>query len=177
MREPSIELLVVFTTAPFGSERSSEDMKMPVRKGVFSSIGRGAVLASVAAMALTAIEPSVAMAGGATPATGLSANHGTSGNTDISAARRRHYGHGGGAAAMAAFAGIVGTIGGIAAAQERRDYYYSGGPAYYGGGPVYYGGGPAYYGGGPAYYGGPAYGYYGGYGASDTYDRPDRTYN
>jgi hypothetical protein len=171
MREPSIELLVVFTTALFRSADSSEDMKMAVRKGVFSSIGRGVVLASVAAMALAAIEPSVAMAGGATPATGLSANHGSSGNTDISAAGRRHYGHGGGgAAAMAAFAGIVGTIGSIAAAQERRDYYYSGGPAYYGGGP-------AYYGGGPVYYGAPAYGYYGGYGASDTYDRPDRTYN
>jgi hypothetical protein len=169
MREPSIELLVVFTTAPFGGADISEDMKMSVRKSVFSSVGRGAVLASVAAMALAAMEPSVAMAGGATPATGLSANHGTSGNTDISAARRRHYGRGGGAAAMAAFAGIVGTIGGIAAAQERRDYYDSG--------PAYYGGGPAYYGGGPAYYGAPAYGYYGGYGAPDTYDRPDRTYN
>jgi hypothetical protein len=170
MREPSIELLVVFTTAPFGGADSSEDMKMSVRKGIFSSIGRGAVLASVAAMALAAIEPSVAMAGGATPATGLSANHGTSGNTDISAAQRRHYRHGGGgAAAMAAFAGVVGTIGAIAAAQERRDYY--------DGGPAYYGGGPAYYGGGPAYYGAPAYGYYGGYGGSDTYDRPDRTYN
>jgi hypothetical protein len=56
---------------------------------------------------------------------------------------------------MAAFAGIVGTIGAIAAAQERRDYYYDGGPAYYGGGP--------------AYYGAPAYGYYGGYGAPDPY--------
>jgi hypothetical protein len=136
MREPSIELLVVFTTAPFESADSSEDMNMSVRISVFSSVGRGAVLASVAAMALAAMEPSVAMAGGATPATGLSANHGTSGNTDISAARRRRYGRGGGgAAAMAAFAGIVGTIGGIAAAQERRDYYDSG-PAYYGGGPA-----------------------------------------
>ena len=43
-----------------------------------------------------------------------------SGNTDISAARRRHYGHGGGgAAAMAAFAGIVGTIGGRSASPRR----------------------------------------------------------
>jgi len=123
---------------------------MSMQKGVFSSIGRGALLASAAAMALAAMEPSVVMAGGATLATGLSANHGTSGTTDISAARRRHYGRGGGgAAAMAAFAGIVGTIGAIAAAQERRDYYYDGGPAYYGGGP--------------------AYGYYGGYGAPDPY--------
>jgi hypothetical protein len=109
----------------------------------------------VAAIALAAVEPSVAMAGTATPASnGLSVNHGSSGNTDISAARRRHYG-GGGPAAMAAFAGIVGTIGAIAAAQERRDYYESG---------------PAYYGyGGPVYYDAPGYGYYGGYGAPDPY--------
>jgi hypothetical protein len=132
---------------------------MSVGKTRFSWFGRGAVLATVAALALTAVEPSVAMAGTARPsAKGLSAHHGTGGNTDISAARRGHYGRGaGGAAAMAAFAGIVGTIGGIAAAQERRDYY-DGGPAYYGGGPVYYGGGPAYY-------AAPGYGYYGGYGA------------
>jgi hypothetical protein len=126
-------------------------MKMSVRKGVFCSFGRGAALASVAAMVLAASEPSVAMAGAAS-ATGLSASHSTGGNTDISAARRYHHHHGGGAAAMAAFAGIVGTIGGIAAAQERRDYY----------------DGPGYYDGGPAHYG-PGYGYYGGYGAPDPY--------
>ena len=123
-------------------------------KSRFYGLGRGVALATVAALALTAVGPSAAMAGGA-PA-GLSAHHATSGNTDISAARRRHYhGGGGGAAAMAAFAGIVGTIGGIAAAQERRDSYYDGGPGYYGGGP--------------AYYGSPGYGYYGGYGAPDPY--------
>jgi hypothetical protein len=76
---------------------------------------------------------------------------------------------------LAAFAGIVGTIGAIAAAQERRDYYEGG---YYGGGPAYYGGGPAYYGGGPAYYEAPAYGgYYGGLAAPPTgprYGRVDR---
>ena len=116
---------------------TSEDMKMSVRKGVFCSFGRGAALASVAAMVLAASEPSVAMAGAAS-ATGLSASHSTGGNTDISAARRYHHHHGGGAAAMAAFAGIVGTIGGIAAAQERRDYY-DGGPGYYDGGPAHYG--------------------------------------
>ena len=59
---------------------------MSVRKGGFSSFGRSALLASVAAMALAAIEPSVAMAGSATPTTGLSTGHGTSGNTDISVA-------------------------------------------------------------------------------------------
>src|SRR5258708_17219471 len=106
-------------------------MKMSVRKGVFSSFSRGAVLASVA-VALAAVEPSVAMAGSATPAAkGLSADHGASGNTDISAARRRHYGRGGGAAPMAAFSRIVGPIRALAAGPERpRDYYY-GGPAHY----------------------------------------------
>jgi hypothetical protein len=151
---------------PFRAD-SSEDTEMSIRKSIFSSFGRGAALATVAAMALAAVEPSVAMAGTAAPSSkGLSANHGSSGSTDISAARRhRHYG-GGGAAAMAAFAGIVGTIGAVAAAQERRDYYESG--------PAYYGGGPAYYGGGPGYYSSPGYGYYGGYGAPDPYRNAGR---
>jgi hypothetical protein len=148
-------------------------------KSVFSRFGRGAALVAAAAMTLAAIEPSVAMAGTATSrARGLSLNHGASGNTDISAARRGHYG--GGAAALAAFAGIAGTIGAIAARDSYYAYdggpayygggpaYYGGGPAYYGGGPVYYGGGPVYYGGGPRYYGSPGYGYYGGgYGVRD----------
>jgi hypothetical protein len=161
---------------------------MSVPKLVFSGFGRGAALVTAAAMTLAAIEPSVAMAGTATSrARGLSVSHGVSGNTDISAARRWHYGRGGGAAAMAAFAGIAGTIGAIAAAQERRDLYYDydGGPAYYGGGPVYYGGGPVYYGGGPVYYGGgpryygsPGYGYYrGGYGGYGVYDPLGYGYN
>jgi hypothetical protein len=83
----------------------------------------------------------------------VTVSSGTSDATDISARRRYYRGGGGGAAAAAAFVGIVGTGLAIAAAQNRRDYYYD---SYgYGGGPVYYGG-PAYYGGGP-YYGG----YYG----------------
>src|SRR5438270_11878458 len=121
------------------------------RKALFSSCGRTAALATVAALALTAFEPSTAQAGTAAPAKGLSATSGTSDATDISA-RRRYYRGGGGAAAAAAFAGIVGTGLAIAASQNRRDYYdgygyYDAPPAYYGGGPVYYGGGP-YYGGG-----------------------------
>ena len=113
---------------------------MFARKGVFSSIGRTAAMVSVAALALTAIEPSLAQAGSAPAAKGLSAASGTSGATDISARRRISPG---GAAAAAAFAGIVGTGIAIAAAQNRR--------AYYGGGPVYYGD-PAY-GPGPNGYG------------------------
>jgi hypothetical protein len=131
---------------------------MFARKALFSSIGRGAVLATVAAVALTAFEPSLARAGSAPSGKGLS-TAATSDATDFSA-RRRYYRGGGGAAAAGAFAAIVGTGIAIAAAQNRRSYY-DDGYGYYGGGPVYYGGGPAYYGGGP-YYGG-GYGGYGGY--------------
>jgi hypothetical protein len=108
-------------------------------------------MATVAAVALTAVEPSLALAGPAPSGEGLSAATATSGATDFSA-RRRFY-RGGGAAAAAAFAGIVGTGLAIAAAQNRSAYY----DDYYGG-PVYYGGGPYYYGGGPYYYGGYGYG-------------------
>jgi hypothetical protein len=131
-----------------------EDIEMFARTGVFSSIGRIAVMATIAAVALTAVEPSLALAGSAPAGKGLSAATGTSDATDFSA-RRRYY-RGGGGAAAAAFAGIVGTGLAIAATQNRRAYY-DDSYGYYGGGPVYYGGGP-YYGGDP-YYGG-----YGGYG-------------
>jgi hypothetical protein len=137
---------------------------MFAQKGLFSSIGRTTALATVAALALTAVEPSLAVAGPAKQQ-GLTSAGGTSDATDFSA-RRRYYRGGGGAAAAAAFAGIVGTGIAIAAANSRRDYYDSYG--YYGGGPVYYGG-PAYYGGGP-YYGG-GYGYYGGYGGGAPHYR------
>jgi len=123
---------------------------MFARKGVFSVHGRAAVIATVAAVALTAVEPSLALAGPARSGKGLSAASPTSDATDFSA-RRRFYRGGGGAAAAAAFAGIVGT--GLAIAAARS------GPAYYGyGGPVYYGADPYYYGGGPYYYGGYGYG-------------------
>jgi hypothetical protein len=132
-----------------------EMSKMFARKAVFSSIGRTTVMATVAALAITAIEPSPARAGTAASGQGLSTATEASGATDFSA-RRRAY-RGGGAAAAAIFAGIVGTGIAIAASQNRRAYYddYYGGPAYYGGGPVYYGGGPAYD--GPVYYGGGPY--------------------
>ncbi|QDW41313.1 hypothetical protein FFI89_031855 [Bradyrhizobium sp. KBS0727] len=131
---------------------------MFARKGVFSLMGRAGAVATVMAVALTAVEPSMAFAGSAPKGSGITATSGTSGATDISA-RRRYYRGGGGAAAAAVFAGIVGTGIAIAASQNRGGYYdsygyYDAPPAYYGGGPVYYGGGP-YYGGG--YYGG---GYY-----------------
>jgi hypothetical protein len=127
---------------------------MFARKGVFSSIGRAGAVATVVAVALTAVQPSMALAGSATSGKGVTATAGTSDATDISA-RRRYYRGGGGAAAAAAFAGIVGTGIAIAATQNRRDYYYDqgyyGGPAYYGG-PGYYSPGPYY--GRRHYYGG-----------------------
>ena len=115
------------------------------RKGVFSSIGRGTVLATVAALAVTALEPSLALAGSAPSREGLSTATVANGITDVSARRRVHW-RGGGAAAAAAFAGIVGTGLAIAASQNRRAYYddYYGSPGYYGGGPYY--GGHGYYG-------------------------------
>src|ERR1700681_4093877 len=129
-----------------------EDFEMFARKALFSSLGRAAVMATVAAVALTAVEPSLARAGSAAVGKGVSTATATSGATDFSA-RRRYYRGGGGAAAAAAFAGIVGTGLAIAATQNRPAYY----DDYYGGGPVYYGGGPVYYGGDP-YYGGYGYG-------------------
>jgi hypothetical protein len=144
---------------------------MFARKALFSSIGRTTALATVAALALTAVEPSLAVAGPA-KRTGLTAATGTSDATDFSARRyyRGGYYRGGGAAAAAAFAGIVGTGLAIAAANNRYyddSYAYYGGPGYYGGGPVYYGGPTYYYGGGSSYgYGGYGYkgqgSYYGG---------------
>ena len=126
---------------------------MFARKGVFSSIGRASVVATVVAVALTAVQPSMAFAGSATSGKGVTASTGTSDATDVSARRRYYRGGGGGAAAAAAFAGIVGTGIAIAATQNRRHYYdvgYYGGQAYYGDPAPYYG--PrGYYGGGPYY--------------------------
>ncbi|HZY11848.1 MAG TPA: hypothetical protein VFE89_03685 [Beijerinckiaceae bacterium] len=126
---------------------------MFARRAVFSKFGRGMAMATVAAVALTAVEPSLARADSGKSGHGLSTATVAGGATDFSARRVVHYRRGaGGAAAAAAFAGIVGTGLAIAATQNRRAYYddYYGRPAYYGG-PGYYGGGP-YYGGG-GYYG------------------------
>ncbi|WP_315767527.1 MULTISPECIES: hypothetical protein [unclassified Bradyrhizobium] len=114
--------------------------------------GRATVLATVTAVALTAVQPTLAFAGAAPSARPSAAAAKDTGPTDISARRRHHHYRGnGGAAAAAAFAGIVGTGLAIAAEQNRRSYYedhygygYYGRPAYYGPGPYYYGGGPYY---------------------------------
>jgi len=135
-----------------------EDVEMFARKALFSYAGRATVWATVAAVALTVVEPSMARAGSAAAGKGVTAAAATSDATDFSA-RRRYYRGGGGAAAAAAFAGIVGTGLAIAAAQNRRGYYYDhygyyDAPAYYGGGPYYHGGNPYYggYGSGVPYY-------------------------
>ena len=110
-------LSVVSDTRP-ARPAPTEDIEMFARKALFSSIGRAAAVATVAAVALTAVEPSMARAGSARAGKGLStASSGTSDATDFSA-RRRHYRGGGGAAAAAAFAGIVGTGLAIAATPE-----------------------------------------------------------
>jgi hypothetical protein len=119
---------------------------MFTQKGLFWSIGRATVMATVAAVALTAIGPSLALA--APAGKGRPAVAATHDITDFSSRGRIYRGRGGGAAAAAAFAGIVGT--GLAIAASQNAYAYDDG-YYGGGGPVYYGGGP--------YYGG-----YGGYG-------------
>jgi hypothetical protein len=131
---------------------------MFVKSGTFSRFSRATVVATVAAVALTTVAPTLALAAPAqkTAPAAMAQDHGV---TDISARARgqRHYrGGGGGAAAAAAFAGIVGTGLAIAATQNRREYYddgYYGRPAYYGPGPNYYGGGGPYYGGGGYYNG------------------------
>ncbi|ABD05581.1 conserved hypothetical protein [Rhodopseudomonas palustris HaA2] len=123
-----------------------------------SAGARALIIATVAALALPALE--------ATPAAAAPKPAGVTTQiemTDVSAARkRRHVRRGGGnnAAAAAAFAGIIGTIGVIAASQARRDYYES--HYYYG--PRHYGPRPYGYYGAPGYIGGhPGYGYGNGY--------------
>jgi hypothetical protein len=112
---------------------------MLVQRGRFSRFGRATVLATVAAVALTAVAPSLAFAGAAPSKRGSATVATDHGITDVSSRRRTYRGGGGGAAAAAAFAGIVGTGLAIAASQNRRSYYdddygrrYYGGPGYYG---------------------------------------------
>jgi len=115
---------------------------MIARKSSMASAGRATALATAAALVLSAVAPSAAMAA---PRAGKAVSAASSDATDFSARRRAvvRRGHGGGAAAAAAFAGIVGTGLAIAATQNRRAYYddYYGGPYPSGG----YGPGYGYY--------------------------------
>ena len=120
---------------------------MLMRKGLLSSARRGVVLAAIAVLVLTTAEPPLAIAGQVAPASkGVSATMASSDATDFSSVRRRRYYRGGSAAGLAFMGMAIGTIGAIAAQQQRNDYYNSYGyaPGYYGGGPYYYGGGPYY---------------------------------
>ena len=100
-------------------------------------VGRKAVFATAAVVALTAAAPSASYAGG-----------------------RHWHGGGGGGAAAAAMFGLAAT--GLAIAASRNAYAYDPGPAYYyEGGPAYYSG-PGY-GYGPDYYGSSNRYTYGGY--------------
>src|ERR1700759_4812863 len=103
------------------------------RKAAFPSPRRAPPIALAAALALTAVVPSIASA--APAGKGLTA---TSGMTDISA-RRRGFNPG-----AAAVAGVVG-LGIAAATAANANAYYDDGYGYYGGpGPVYVAPGPGY---------------------------------
>jgi hypothetical protein len=120
---------------------------MFMRKRLLSSAGRSVVMATIAVLVVTMSEPPLAIAGPAAPASkGVSATTASSDATDFSSVRRRRYYRGGSAAGLAFMGMAIGTIGAIAAQQQRYDYYNSYGyaPGYYGGGPYYYGGGPYY---------------------------------
>ena len=123
---------------------------MLTRPALLSPASRSLMAAMVAVLLLTIPEPPMAAAGPLPSASdGASATAGFSGATDFSAARRRrYYRRGGDAAALAFFGMAIGTIGAIAAQQQRNDYYnnynYGYGPGYYGYGPGYYGGDPYY---------------------------------
>jgi hypothetical protein len=104
-----------------------EEVLMFDRHKMASHAGKGVILATIAALAVTT---SLA------PAAASSARH-----------YRHHYYHGNGRAAAAFMGAAVGIIGGAIAAQQRREYYenygYYGGPGYgYYGRPYY---GPGYY--------------------------------
>jgi len=124
---------------------------MVMRKGLLSLAGRSVAMATIAVLVVTMSEPPLAIAGPVAPASkGVSATTASSDATDFSAIRRRRYYRGGSAAGLAFMGMAIGTIGAIAAQQQRNDYYnnygygYGYGPGYYGGGPYYYGGGPYY---------------------------------
>lgn len=144
-----------------------EDMSMPHSSTPISLrsmilTGRTGALAAVAAMSLACAVSGPARADSIAAAS-MQSSAAVAGATDFSAARRHRHvrrGGGGGAAAAAAFAGIVGTIGAIAATQAQRDDYYDG--------PYGYGGGPYY---AEPYYGRPYSGSnYGGYGYRQRLD-------
>lgn len=145
----------------FDEDMFMPNSSMPNSLRLKISTGRTGALAAVAAvtLALSCAVPGTARADSVAAAS-PHASSAVAGATDFSAARRHRRGGGGGAAAAAAFAGIVGTIGVIAATQAHRNDYYDG--------PYAYGGGPYY---AEPYYGRPYSGSnYGGYGYGSRLD-------
>jgi len=99
-----------------------------------SSLKSTLVVATALAMALTGLDLRPATAAPADLPAIVKQNAGA---IEFSSARKRRRHRGNSAVPLAAFGAIIGTIGGIAAAQQRRDYYerYYDGP--YQGGYVY----------------------------------------
>src|ERR1035437_5135860 len=96
---------------------------MFMRKGLLSSAGRSVVSVTIAVLVFTMSVPPLAIAGPvAHPSKGVSATTASSDATDFSA-RRRHYRRGCSAAGLAFMGMAIGTIGAIAAQQQRNDYY------------------------------------------------------
>src|SRR5689334_14816426 len=81
-----------------------EDHEMFAQRGMVSRLGRATALATVAAVALTAVAPSLAAAAPAQRSVSAIAGQDKGAVTDVSARRRvyRHYHGGGGGAAAAA---------------------------------------------------------------------------
>lgn len=115
------------------------------RKGLMSTMSRCVTVSTIAVLALTMAEPSMAATNSfkAVPK-GVATSAPSSSATDLSARRRyhRHY-RGGNAAGLAVMGMMIGTIGAAIAAEQRRDAYYDYGPGYYGP-PAYYGYRPYY---------------------------------
>ena len=111
--------------------------------------GRTVARATIAILVLT-VAPQLAMAGpgqGPKEASTIAASNDATGL--IAARHYRHYRNGGNAAGLAAMGMAIGTIGAIAAQQQRSDYYNNGyNNGYYNNGygyqsaPRYYGNGP-----------------------------------
>jgi hypothetical protein len=125
-----------------------------------SSFKSTLVLTTALAIALTSLDLRLAAAA---PESGPAIAKQNAGVSEFSAARKRRRYRGNPAIPLAAFGAIIGTIGGIAAAQQRRDYYehyydgpYQGGYGYQG---PYEPPAPAYqdYGYHRGYYGHPGY--------------------
>ena len=127
----------------FHEQKGLPEMLDPTKRQMVLRLGRSVAIATAAVLLFTIAEPPMATAGVLVPVLdGATATMGISDATDFSAVRRRRYSRrGNNAAGLAMFGMMIGTIGAIAAQQQRNDYYDSYNNAY---GPGYYGGGPYY---------------------------------